>query len=376
MHAWTAAEEALHEREITFATLAKVAPVGILRFDARGRCNYANDRWIQMTGLTIDQAIGDGWMQTIHPQDLAQIKSRWAAMCEQNEFRFREEYRLSGADGGVRWVLAEGAALRSYTGETIGFIRALTDVTGHRKLESELMAARKELEQRVRERTADLETEMRERERLEKQVLETRDDEQRRFSNDLHDGLGQYLTGILFHVLALERDLKSDGSPRAETAAKIGALVNETITQAHDLARGIDPVPLRGDGLACALQDLVERLCRARKEIDCRFEMDEPIHCEDNAAATHLYRIAQEALTNAMKHSGASEVIVRVEKRAGEASLIVRDNGCGFPADALKCTGRGVTILRHRADLIGARLNIHSKDGRGTTIECCFRLPG
>jgi signal transduction histidine kinase len=204
-------------------------------------------------------------------------------------------------------------------------------------------------------------------------VLETRDDEQRRFSNDLHDGLGQYLTGILFHVLALERDLAGDGSARAQSAAKIAALVNETITQAHDLARGIDPVPLRGDGLACALQDLVERLCRSPAGIDCRFEMDDPVCCEDNAAATHLYRIAQEALTNAMKHSGASEVIVRLENNGEAFSLIVRDNGRGLPAEADRCSGRGITIIKRRADLIGAKLNIASKQGRGTTICCHFK---
>ncbi|MBV9008025.1 MAG: PAS domain S-box protein [Verrucomicrobia bacterium] len=375
MQASSGTEQALHEREITFATLAKVAPVGILRFDANGRCNYANDRWIEMTGVTIDQAIGDGWMQTVHPEDRGAIKSRWMTMCQENDSGLREEYRLCRTDGAVRWVLAEGAPLRSYAGQTIGFIRALTDVTEHRKLESELIAAREDLECRIRERTADLESEMRERQRLEKQVLETRDDEQRRFSNDLHDGLGQYLTGILFHVLALERDLASDKSPRAESASTIAALVNETIAQAHDLARGINPVPLGDDGLAYALQGLVNRLCRSHQAVDCRFEMNGPICCEDKAVATHLYRIAQEALTNAMKHSAATQVIVRLQKNRDDVSLIVRDNGRGFVSAAIKRGGRGITIMRHRAELIGATLNVCSKPGSGTTVECCLELP-
>ncbi|MGI9115068.1 MAG: PAS domain-containing sensor histidine kinase [Chthoniobacterales bacterium] len=368
-----ATEEALHEREITFAALAQVAPVGIMRFDAQGRCNYVNDRWTELSGLSIDRAIGDGWMQAIHPEDRAAAMERWRSLWK-SEGNFREEYRLRREDGATRWVLAEGAPLRSYAGEVTGFIRAVTDVTRHRELENELISARAELEQRVRERTADLQAEICERQKLEKQVLETRDDEQRRFSHDLHDGLGQYLTGILFRVLALERDLAADGSPRAESASQIAELVNETIAQAHDLALGIDPVPLRTNGLKCALDDLVKRLCRSRS-IECEFECDARVECGDKAAATHLYRIAQEAITNAMKHSGATRIAVRLRKDAGGASLAVQDNGSGFAVDDAGCAGRGLTIMKHRAGLIGAVLEVQSEDAGGTLIQCRFALP-
>ncbi|PZR79616.1 MAG: hypothetical protein DLM52_00710, partial [Chthoniobacterales bacterium] len=160
-----ATEEALHEREITFAALAQVAPVGIMRFDAQGRCNYVNDRWTELSGLSIDRAIGDGWMQAIHPEDRAAAMERWRSLWK-SEGNFREEYRLRREDGATRWVLAEGAPLRSYAGEVTGFIRAVTDVTRHRELENELISARAELEQRVRERTADLQAEICERQKL------------------------------------------------------------------------------------------------------------------------------------------------------------------------------------------------------------------
>ncbi len=122
-------------------------------------------------------------------------------MLDSDEFS-QEEYRIVRADGTTRWVLGEGAALRSYAREQLGFIRALIDITRHRELEAELEAARESLERRVKERTADLEQQMQEREKLEKEVLETKDNEQRRFSQDLHDGLGQCLTGLLFHALS------------------------------------------------------------------------------------------------------------------------------------------------------------------------------
>lgn len=364
------AEEALREREITFSALAKVAPVGIMRFDADGRCNYVNDRWSAITGLTIDEAIGRGWKNAIHPADRAAVVERWKGMRVSNEF-FREEYRIVRTDGTIRWVLAEGAALRSYSREPLGFIRTVTDITRHRELEEELTAARDKLEQRVRERTADLEAEMIERQKLEKQVLECRDNEQRRFSQDLHDGLGQCLTGVLFHVLALERDLTSDHSDLASAASKIAELVNQSINQAHDLARGIDPVPLRPDGLMCALDELVRALCDA-SPTKCSFQCEEPILLEDNAVATHLYRIAQEAISNAIKHSKASQVTVRLEKLSKSSALVITDDGIGISERRDFRRGRGLNIIKHRARLIDAALDVKTTPSGGATVRCEF----
>jgi PAS domain S-box-containing protein len=360
------AEEALYEREITFTALAKVAPVGIMRFDAGGRCNYVNNRWTALTGLTIDEAIGHGWQRAVHPDDRAAVCERWRELRDSDEL-FLEEYRVCRPDGAVRWVLAEGVGLRAYTGKSLGFIRALTDITTHRQLEAELTAARADLEARVRERTADLEAEMQEREKLQEQMLEIKAHERQRFSRDLHDGLGQSLTGILFHALALQRDLETEQSEHAAKISTITELVNDTITQAHDIARGIQPVPLRPDGLVHALQELIQQLCKS-DVADCVFHYDEPVHFDDHDTATHLYRIAQEALTNAMKHGGARELSLRLQPGA----LIVADHGRGFVESAIPAGGRGLNIMRHRARLIGATLNVQSTPGSGTTVACYF----
>jgi PAS domain S-box-containing protein len=363
-------EEALRQREITFAALAKVAPVGIMRFDGDGRCNYVNDRWLQITGLTIDQAIGKGWRNAIHLDDRAAVMEHWQRMRNGAEL-FREEYRIRRPDGSLRWVMAEGAVLMSYSGERIGFIRAVTDITRHRQLENELLCAREELEERVMERTADLEAQIRERQKLEKQILETKDNEQRRFSQDLHDGLGQSLTGILFRLLALERDLEAQKSPHAGSASKIAGLVNQAINQAHDLARGVQPVPLRADGLMVALQELVEKVSGCYM-VNCVFQCEEPVRVSDHSAATHIFRIAQEALTNALKHSGAHKVVVRLEHRAHGCALVVEDDGHGPSAHAAESTGRGLNIMRHRARLIDARLDFRPIAAGGTILECVF----
>ncbi|HEY2799862.1 MAG TPA: PAS domain-containing sensor histidine kinase [Chthoniobacterales bacterium] len=362
-------EAALHERETSFIALARIAPVGIMRFDASGRCNYVNDRWTAITGLTIDEAIGDGWQRVVYPDDRAAVCEHWRQLRDADEL-FLEEYRICRRDGAVRWVLAEGVGLRAYSGESLGFIRALTDISTHRQLEAELKTIRAELEERVRLRTADLEAEMQAREKLEKQILEIREDERRRFSHDLHDGLGQSLTGILFHTLALQRDLEREYSTHTGKASKIGELVNNAINQAHNIARGVQPVPVRPDGLFCALQELAERL-RQSKVADCVFHCAKPVHVPDHDIATHLYRIAQEAVTNAIKHSGKRKVTLRLEPDL----LLVRDDGRGFPEEAIPGPGRGLNIMRHRARLIGATLKIRSTPGSGTTIECIFPPP-
>lgn len=368
-----ATQEALQEREIAFAALAKVAPVGIMRFDANGRCNYVNDRWSEMTGMTVDQAIGDGWTQAIHPEDRAATMQRWAEMRTADGL-FREEYRLCKTDGTVRWVFAEGSPLRGYAGEMLGFIRAVTDITRHRELEMELTDARAALEERVRERTADLEREMIERQKLEKQVLEIKDSEQRRFSHDLHDGLGQHLTGILFRTLALQRLLDDQQSPHAQNVSKIADLVNDTINQAHELARGVHPVPVRSDGLIWALEELVKKLCDP-EVMACRFQCDEPVYFDDNTVATHLYRIAQEALTNAIRHSEASVVTLKIQSRGNEGELCVHDDGRGISPRVAQGHGRGLNIMRHRARLIEATIDVRSAPALGTTVTCRFPLP-
>jgi signal transduction histidine kinase len=215
---------------------------------------------------------------------------------------------------------------------------------------------------------------MTERQKLEKQVLELKDSEQTRFSQDLHDGLGQYLTGILFRSLALQRVLEAEDSTHASQAAKISELVNEAINQAHGLARGIAPVPLRPEGLISALQKLVKDSCHSDM-ISCKFECEEPVYFEDNTIATHVYRIAQEAITNAIKHSRASVIVLRVQRLTDVCELAVQDDGDGFPPANVPIEGRGLNIMKHRARLIGGEFEVRPVTPRGTAVICRFPLP-
>jgi signal transduction histidine kinase len=212
-----------------------------------------------------------------------------------------------------------------------------------------------------------------ERRRLEEQILEISGREQRRIGQDLHDGLGQHLTGIELMLQYLEQTLSSKKRPEAEQAAKISEYVRAAIRQTKNLARGLAPVELERNGLMAALKQLcasTAEICRIR----CRFDCPEQIPVENNSVAIQLYRIAQEAVNNSVRHGRATEVLVRLARLPDghRAVLEIQDNGGGFdPGRAQR--GMGLEIMRYRASVINARLEIASRPGAGTRVECCFK---
>jgi signal transduction histidine kinase len=216
---------------------------------------------------------------------------------------------------------------------------------------------------------------MMERRRLEKQLLSISDEEKRRIGADLHDGLGQYLTGIACLATALRDKLKAEGSAYAEEANHIAGLVNETLDRTRLLARGLCPVQVEQSGLYAALQDMtfqVERL----HGVQCRFQNGGPHLIFDQDVAVQLYRIAQEAVHNSVRHGGADRITVRLETQSNPAKLAVEDNGRGFdPLDPERRNGLGLHLMRQRASLIGGSCHIASQRPSGTLVECAFPRP-
>jgi two-component system sensor kinase FixL len=211
-----------------------------------------------------------------------------------------------------------------------------------------------------------------ERKRLEREILEISDVEQRRIGQGLHDGLCQQLAGIELMSEALARNLKKQSKAGAAQAAKITAHLREAIAQTRRLARGLSPVSLESNGLMSALQEMVAAVTKLFN-IECRFQGGEPILVRDNAAATHLYRIAQEAINNAIRHGKAKTVVVTLTRQKEKARLIVADNGVGLSKDSKTDAGMGLQIMKYRAGMIGAALEISSTDGQGTTVICTFK---
>jgi signal transduction histidine kinase len=207
---------------------------------------------------------------------------------------------------------------------------------------------------------------------LEKEILEITETERRRIGRDLHDDLGQRLVGISYLSQVLSSSLASRRSPDADLAAKITRLLHEALSLTRSLARGLDPVALQSGGLTSAFAELADRTSEMFL-VDCQYLGPQAETIFSDKAATHLYRIAQEAVTNAVSHGKAS--IVRIEwiPTPAQATLRITDNGTGL--DAAEATepphqGMGLRIMQYRASSIGASLEFSAPDLGGTCITC------
>src|SRR5688572_14719270 len=207
----------------------------------------------------------------------------------------------------------------------------------------------------------------------EKEILEISNREQLRLGQDLHDGLGQHLTGITFLTRALETKLNARGIPEAAEVGEIGKLVMQALSQTRNLARGLFPVEL-ANGMVQALKDLVttaEKLFN----ISCRLEAEETMGVQNRTVAHHLFRVAQEAINNSVKHGRASQVVLNLRSDGDIFTLTVRDNGLGLPDDAAQSKGLGLRIMSYRAQKIGGTLNVARDDAGGTVVTCSFKAP-
>ncbi len=208
-----------------------------------------------------------------------------------------------------------------------------------------------------------------ERKRLEREILEISDRERRRIGHDLHDGLCQHLAGIELMSQVLEQKLTPQSRDAAKRAGQIAKNVRAAIGQTRSLARGLSPVTLESEGLASALHELAvntEKLFNVK----CRFDGDPRVSVHDHAIATHLFRLAQEAVSNAIKHGKARRISIHLKAGPGRIHLAVNDNGRGFPRKSPKSTGMGLRIMQSRMGMIGGTLAIERNAGGGASVIC------
>jgi signal transduction histidine kinase len=228
-----------------------------------------------------------------------------------------------------------------------------------------------ELESKVQQRTVALTQEMAERARLEKELVEVSEREQRRIGHDLHDSLCQHLTGTALAGQVLGEKLAAKALPEAADANKVVELVEDGIAIARNLARGISPVEVESQGLMAALSDLAANISNVSK-IVCIFECDPPVTVEDAAVGTQLYRIAQEATSNALRHGKAKRVGINLSQRGEVVTLSIEDDGTGLPDGWQKGHGLGTRIMAHRAGIIGGDIAVEPNPTGGTLVRCWF----
>lgn len=208
--------------------------------------------------------------------------------------------------------------------------------------------------------------------RLQKEVLETTDREQRRIGRDLHDGLCQHLTGTALAGHFLEQKLASQSPAESSEASRLVQLIEEAIELTRTLSHQLDPVELKTGRLTDHFEDLAQATSQ-RFNVACRFEskMEQPI--EDTTVATHLYRIAQEAVTSAARHGRAGKIDIGLDSAPGELVLTIIDDGT---ETARKDADAGLRAMAYRADLIGATFRVEPLAERGTQVTCVLPFKG
>ncbi|HEX3856023.1 MAG TPA: PAS domain S-box protein [Verrucomicrobiae bacterium] len=211
-----------------------------------------------------------------------------------------------------------------------------------------------------------------ERKRLEKEIIEISNREQHRIGQDLHDGLCQELAGIQLMCEVLEQKLSAKSKTESKQVGEIAEHIREAISHTRKLARGLSPVELEANGFMSALHELtahVQKLFR----VECRLECSKPILIRNNVFATHLYRIVQEAINNAVKHGKAKHIVISLKPFGDKTILNINDDGVGFSNETKKGGGMGLHIMKYRAGVVNAALDVHSNaDGAGATVTCIF----
>jgi signal transduction histidine kinase len=205
--------------------------------------------------------------------------------------------------------------------------------------------------------------------RLQREVSQISIREQQRIGRELHDHLGQQLLGMRLMAGSLQKSLEAKSSPEAQTAAELLAALGEAQDQVRMLLKGVRPVDIDANGLMAALTQLAESTEKL-SGIPCEFLCKHPVPVENNHAATELFHVAQEAVTNAVKHAKATRITIGLDASPNQLVLWIRDNGIGCQSGAAKSSGMGLRIMQYRASLLGAVLRIQSPKDCGTHVAC------
>ena len=286
---------------------------------------------------------------------------------------FRAECRCDSPDA-ERWFLVHAVSAPHQIG---GAIVSHTDITDHMRAEQEVRELNAVLEDRVAARTADLReanhalvAEIAERKRLESEILEISEQERRRIGEDLHNDICQQLSAIAMMNEALSSRLRGISAGDAAEARNLSKLLSQTLGDIRTLIRGLNLVEVDSRGLMAALDQLAKQ---AGRRVPCRVDCREPVLFNDSKAAGHLFRIAQEAVTNALKHSGAGEIVIGLKRRGQRLVLSIRDDGAGLSKE--QSDGTGMRVMSYRARMIDATLDVLSEAGKGTGIICSIAMP-
>jgi signal transduction histidine kinase len=212
------------------------------------------------------------------------------------------------------------------------------------------------------------------RRQLERRLADSAASERSQVGSELHDNVGQKLTGLTLMAQSLKGRLEGSAPHEAAYAGEMAAVAKDALAQARTLARGLSPVEMLDEGLMVALQELAHRTSN-HFSTQCVFECRQPVSIKDNEISTQLYMIAQEAVSNAVQHGGGIRITIRLVADNDQLALTVDDDGVGFRQTQVNGHGMGHRIMRHRASRVGGTFDMQERSGGGTCVACTIADP-
>jgi len=341
------AELTLRESEERFRLLSNSAPVMIWMSGPDKLCTYFNQSWLKFTGRLIHAELGNGWAGGVHAEDLKACLDTYTSAFDRRE-SFEMEYRLRRHDGEYRWIFDLGVPRFNPDGSFAGYIGSCVDIT----------------EQKLAEEA---------RSKMSHKLIEVQDQERRWLARELHDDITQRISLLAFDLQFLERNLPSSRVVLRERLAEEFTRLSELASDVEALSHRLHSSTLQRKGLATAAAGCCREFSQ-RQKLPINFSSEGTLDNIPDAISLCLFRVLQEALHNAVKHSGARRFEVSLVGASDEIVLTVRDEGRGFdPEEALAETGLGLTSMKERLKLVDGHLSIDSKLRSGTTIHA--RVP-
>jgi len=338
-HAVSAPKRNYQNRSL-FSNILEESIDGIFLCSPSGKILLANSSMARWLGRSVSEIVGRK-VSEIVPADIGRILTEQNAEITASGRARTFEMNAATAHGARTFLITKGLH-HTPQGRVKGVFGIVRDISGVRAMERE--------------------------------IIDTSDKEKQRLGQELHENLCQYLVGISLLGNVLHEELLRLGLKQAEDARQITTLVKEAITEVRTLVKGLSTLPLEQDeGLSVALQELAEQ-ARNIGRVKCRLRVPRSLHFITTAAAVHLFRIAQEAVHNAIKHAQATTIRITLANNRRSVVLTVQDDGIGFASSNTigddTSSGLGLHIMNYRSRAIGARLDIRQLEGRGTAVVC------